>query len=232
VFHEVIAKLDEAPLTVPSASPGSAGGVKMIIDGTRFQQAVLQALYSSLLIPEIPKGIYAARYGDYTFLEAALASPRMHHLDASIGGMLSQNCREQVYATSPAELEADLESISGASTFARYSIYGSADLLFGICDLWYAAPRELENKVPFSSTIPTLVLNGQFDPVAPAYLGEQLAGNFHNATQVVLPALGHAPSAVRGQECPLSLAAVFLYDPSSDLDPVCGLEVDLNFAAR
>ncbi len=231
VFYDVKTKLDEAPITVPSTSPGSATGIKMIIDGTRFQQAVLQALYSNILIPEIPKGIYAARFGDTAFLEAALAY-RMGFLDPSLGGRLSQNCPEQVYATSPSELEADLESFPNTSAFARYSNLGSVETLFGICELWKAAPFQPENKSPLASSIPTLVFTGQFDPLSPDYLGEQLAGSLERATLVVFPGLGHASGTAPNVECPLSLAAVFLYDPYSSLDPTCGLEMGVHFTAR
>ena len=232
VFNEVKIKLDEHPLVVPSTSPGSASGVKMFIDGTRFQQAILQALYSSVLIPEIPKGIYSARYGDTAFLEEALASPRLHTFDPSAGGMLPRNCLEQVYATSPDELEAEIEDSPGTSDFARYSIFGSAESLFGVCQLWYPAPFEIENKAPLYSSVPTLIFSGQLDPVVPPAMGEQVAAHLDRGLRVLFPALGHAPSALRVQECPLSLAAAFLHDPLSDLDPACGLEMDVKFTAR
>jgi pimeloyl-ACP methyl ester carboxylesterase len=232
VFNEVKIKLDETPVQVPSTSTGSTTGIKMTIDGTRFQQAILQALYWNDLIPEIPKGIYSARYGDTAFLEAALTSRRIPLFDPSTGGMLSYSCPEQVYATSPSELEADLEAYPDRLAFARYSIFGSARSLFEICELWNPAPLEVESKAPLHTSIPTLIINGQLDPVVPAYLGEQLSSHLNRASHVVFPALGHAPSTARNQECPLSLAAVFLYDPFSEFDPACNGELHIEFTGR
>jgi pimeloyl-ACP methyl ester carboxylesterase len=232
VFNEVKAKLNDDPVLVPSTSAGSATGVKMMIDGTRFQQAILQALYSTVLIPEIPKGIYSARYGDTTFLETALASPHMHLFEPSVGGMLSQNCSDQVYATSPLELEADIEAFPDISAYIRNSIFGSPDSLFEVCEIWNGVPAQGSEKELLFSAIPSLIFNGQLDPVAPVYLGEQLASHLAQASLAVFQGLGHAPSTAPGQECPLTLATAFFYDPNSDFDPTCGLEMGIAFSGR
>jgi pimeloyl-ACP methyl ester carboxylesterase len=232
VFNEVMTKLVATPVTVSSIGPGSATGIKMVIDGRRFQQAILQALYSNVLIPEIPKGIYSARYGDTAILEEALALPRLRFLDPSVGGVLSQNCLEQVLMTSPTEIGLDLVAFPNISAFARYSFFGSPEILFGICELWKAAPNEGENYVPLYSSTPTLILAGLLDPVTPAYFGEQLAAHLDTSSYVVFPGLGHAPSTAPGFECPLSLAVVFINDPTSDLDSTCGLELEVHFTGR
>jgi pimeloyl-ACP methyl ester carboxylesterase len=231
VFYEVIKKLEDKPIVVPSASLGSSTGTKMIVDGVRFQQAVVQALFSKNLLPDIPKGIYSARYGDTTFLDAALSNPPGHFFNPSSGGMLSPHCPEQVYATTPAELEADLDAFPVSASLARYSIFGSAESMFGICDLWKTGPFDASFKAPLTGRIPTLIFTGGLDPIAPAYLGEQLASHLDRATLIQFPNLGHAVSTA-GFDCPLSLASIFLFEPDSELDPTCGVGMELGFTVR
>jgi pimeloyl-ACP methyl ester carboxylesterase len=231
VFYEVIKKLEDKPIIVPSASPGSSTGTKMIVDGVRFQQAVVQALFSNDLLPDIPKGIYSARYGDTAFLEAALSNPEGHFFNPSSGSRLSTHCPEQVYATTPAELEVDLDAFPASASLARYSIFGSAESLFGICDLWKTGPFDAGFKAPLSGGSPTLIFAGGLDPIAPAYLGEQLASHLDRATLIEFPNLGHAVSTA-GLDCPLSLASIFLFEPDSELDPACGVGIEPGFIVR
>lgn len=222
VFNELSAKLEANPLGPDSAGSSTS---RLVLDAIRFQEALRLALLSPALVPDIPQGIYALRYGETAFVEAALSAPRMYFSDPALGGMLSILCSEHAYAASPAALEgglqADLQAYPRTAALARYSLYGSGQGLFELCDQWQAAPFEVQPQLAPASAIPTLLLNGALDPLASPALLAQPPSGLEQATWVEFPNLGHALSLGPQGACPLSIALAFLHDPAADLPLAC-----------
>jgi pimeloyl-ACP methyl ester carboxylesterase len=193
VFNELVGKLEGTPLGVDTSSSTSSMGTGQVVDALRFQEVLRLALLSPALIPDIPQGIYALRYGDTAFAEAVLSAPRMHYTDPALGAMISILCTEQAYATSPSSLEASLEAYPRTATLARFMLYGSGKGLMEICDLWQAAPFDAQVKRLPAGTTPALILSGALDPLYSADLAGQLsrAGGRSKAGYVVeFPGLG------------------------------------------
>jgi pimeloyl-ACP methyl ester carboxylesterase len=222
VFNELSAKLEANPLRPDSAGSSTS---RLVVDALRFQEALRLALLTPALLPDIPQGIYALRYGDTAFVEAALSAPRMYFTDPALGGMLSILCSEHAYALTPASLEAglqaDLQAYPRTAALARYSLYGGGQGLFEICDQWQAAPFQAQPEFAAASAIPTLLLNGALDPLASPALLAQPSPALEQATRVEFPNLGHALSLGPQGACPLSIALAFLHDPAADLPLAC-----------
>jgi pimeloyl-ACP methyl ester carboxylesterase len=220
VFNELSAKLEANPLRPDAAGLSTS---RLVLDALHFQEALRLALLTPALLPDIPQGIYALRYGDTAFVEAALSAPRMYFSDPALGGMLSILCSEHAFALTPASLEAglqaDLQAYPRTAALARYSLYGGGHGLFEICDQWQAAPFQAQPRL--ASAIPTLLLNGALDPLASPALLAQPPSGLEQATWVEFPNLGHALSLGPQGACPLSIALAFLHDPAADLPLAC-----------
>jgi hypothetical protein len=72
------------------------------------------------------------------------------------------------------------------------------------------------------SDIPTLVLEGEFDPVTPPEYGQLVAGYLSNSYFFEFPGVGHD---VLGNECARSIAGAFINDPSEAPDDACIAEM-------
>jgi len=75
----------------------------------------------------------------------------------------------------------------GVETFASLdkSVYRAAT-----AELWGVDMREVAGSV----TVPTLVLVGEHDSIAPPHLSRELSGVIHGAQLVVIPDAGHLPN--------------------------------------
>jgi pimeloyl-ACP methyl ester carboxylesterase len=207
-------------------------GTGLVVDALRFQEVLRLALLSPALIPDIPQGIYALRYGDTAFAEAVLSAPRMHYTDPALGAMISILCTEQAYATSPSSLEASLEAYPRTATLARFMLYGSGKGLMEICDLWQAAPFDAQVKRLPAGTTPALILSGALDPLYSADLLAELEAGLKQATSLNFPGLGNGVSIGVGGACPLSIATSFLSDPTAEVQAGCVGEMKVEFRSR
>ena len=69
------------------------------------------------------------------------------------------------------------------------------------------------------SGIPTLVLEGEFDPVTPPEYGRLVADNLTNSYFLEFPGIGH--DLIGASECARTIAGAFLADPSQAPDATC-----------
>ena len=90
--------------------------------------------------------------------------------------------------------------------------------LYGVCDLWSElGPSPL---VPVGSGVPTLVLAGQFDPVARPALSRHVAELIGNRARFVeLPLVGH--NVRQFSPCGAKIAADFIDHPERAPDLSC-----------
>ena len=94
-----------------------------------------------------------------------------------------------------------------------------------ICDMWGAEEADPIENEPVWSDIPTLILAGEYDPIAPPAWGALAAETLGNSFYYEFPGVGHGVS-VSGEGCPLSVALAFLDDPTAEPDTSCLAEMD------
>lgn len=102
----------------------------------------------------------------------------------------------------------------------RYATYPDAF----ICPTWEAGQAGANETAPVESTIPTLILTGgDFDSVTPPAYAELAAQTLSESHLFVFPKYTHAVSF---EECPKSMVAAFLADPSRAPDSSCIEDMD------
>jgi len=105
-------------------------------------------------------------------------------------------------------------------------LVGSADSeviveygIFGICKNWPVEEADPWVKEPLVSDIPTLLLEGEFDPVTPPEYGRLVAGNLSNSYFFEFPGAGH--NVAVANECARSIIGAFFDDPTQAPDAAC-----------
>jgi len=86
-------------------------------------------------------------------------------------------------------------------------------------------PRDSSEYGPVETDIPTLLIEGDMDPITPPPLAKAILPGFSNATYVEFPYAGHGPS--RSVECAGDMLNKFFDDPSAEPDVSCVDEMEV-----
>ncbi|MBN2393751.1 MAG: alpha/beta hydrolase, partial [Anaerolineae bacterium] len=223
-YYDLVAELDVEPLSVWGVLASDGRTFNAQVDGVELTSAVFFAMYSTDLIPMAPQMIEDVRLGDFTWLRIFLAAPMNLEDDLSIGMMLSVNCHEEIFATTPEEINAANDAYPNTAAFGHSALFGSAEEHYALCEAWGAAPFDPREVEPVHSDIPALILVGEYDPATPPMFGRQVADNLSGSYFFEFAGRGHTSSFdVRddGRNCPFEMVLAFLADPTIEPDSAC-----------
>ncbi len=218
VYQSAIARHDAQPATVWSKRIGHKS-YRVLVNGDWITGAIFFGAYDTELIRYLPMMLHDVSRGDYELLAWMLGNVGQK-TDLSTGMYLSVNCHEEVFATTPAQLAADLAAYPHTESFANWSIYGTSETLFVLCETWHAAPFDPREAEPVLSDIPTLLLSGEYDPITPPAYGRMVAANLSASQHYEFPGQGHVVGLWQSS-CAVRIARDFISDPYAALDTAC-----------
>lgn len=231
VFYGLIDDLNAAPVDVPVVDPETGEEFDQTVTGDDVIDAVYSAFYGTETIPLIPAMIAQATAGDFDLLlelgaEGAHAPRRGQEdeaadaaltMDGDSEGMhYSVQCAEEVPFTRAATFEQALDAAPLALT--DWAIAGFEEYQ-AVCAFWEAAPADQRENEPVRSTVPTLVLAGEYDVATPPEWGQAATEGLPNSRYYAFPGYGHGISLDGG--CPTSITLAFFADPASEPDAQC-----------
>jgi pimeloyl-ACP methyl ester carboxylesterase len=222
-FLAIVDQLNQKPVALTLTTRMSKQEVVTQVDGNAFATALLAALvrpYSgnSARGTSIPKNIQAASQGNFGWVAENLSAD-LESRDGSAKGMYHS------------VLCARAKSIQATPTQALPPAYPQlvpwgareGDMVGKVC-----AILQVDLKPPFvyeNSDIPTLVLNGAYDPVTPQPYGEAVARNLKNSYVYTFPGLGHGaffpPPGMPATDCVIQIATDFLARPRQAPNSSC-----------
>jgi pimeloyl-ACP methyl ester carboxylesterase len=195
-LDQVFATLEAAPVEVPTH-----GGV-VRVTGRGFVEAMAGLLRDRESVRQLPLRVHQARGGDLGYVAAALGAPRGQ---ASMGAHLGVVCAEQMPATSAAAIEARAAALPAAVRGALASrFYPLA------CPVWAVPAAAASLREPVRADVPTLLLAGEMDAVAPPAWAAMLASTLPRARTLVVRGQGHE---VALGACGAAAAAAFIDAP-------------------
>ena len=217
VLFDTVERLNADPVPRQITDPFTGEEYDTFLDGGALLNLIFQVLYDSKLRYLLPEMIYDASQGNFTTLdhvrEALLAMMSL----TSRGLLFSVQCHEEVAFSSPQAFQAALGRMPQISSMYANNQQGT--LIFSICQMWEAGQAAPSANQPVTSSLPTLVLNGEFDPITPPAWGEHAAQTLSNAYVFTYPGIGHGATFV--DNCPRSMFTAFLLDPSTSPDDAC-----------
>jgi pimeloyl-ACP methyl ester carboxylesterase len=164
--------------------------------------------------------IYDAASGNFGLAEWIMGISVGTESGISYGMMLSVNCHEETFATTPEQISADFDSYPDVAGYAYEAVFGDPRTLFTICQEWGAAPFDPREGQPVASDIPALIIAGEYDPITPPDYGRQVAALLSRSYFYEFPGQGHGPS-MWASDCAYEIARAFLSDPLSAPDASC-----------
>lgn len=219
VFNGLIDRFDKEPVSIKALNKSTGFTQEVKVNGVDMLSAVVWGLHTSELVPVIPKAIYDTQNGDYTFLSFALGVPGGEYNSLGMGTYFATVCPEQVYASTPQEVDADLNLSPVLMKFGLAGLFGSSQHVFDLCQAWGARAHDPRDSEPVRAKIPTLVISGQYDPTTPVTTGEMVAADLPASYFFVIPGMGHG--ATVGNECSFKITMEFLNDPLNSPDSTC-----------
>jgi pimeloyl-ACP methyl ester carboxylesterase len=212
VFFNLVDQFNKTPAKITLTDPTSQKTYPAILNGDGFQASIFQMLYSSEIIPMLPRLIYAARDGNFTVFELFYSLLTFDYT-MSYGMYYSVICAED------ADFNLSDYDLSGLRPQIVESEADSAEFLLDTCQMWdvdYLGPQLDE---PVQSDIPTLILTGDYDPITPPDYARQAAETLPNSTLVEFPDGGHGE--LTSSDCADEIFLQFIADPNTRPDTSC-----------
>lgn len=226
-FLAVVDQLNRQPVPLTLTTPLSKQAVVTRLDGNAFVAALVPLMarpYSGDTArgTSIPRLIQAASQGNFAWAADSLADD-LESSDGSAKGMYhSVVCvrAKSVQATPDQALP---------PPYPQLVAWGirEGEAVTKVCSVLQA-----DLKPPFvqrNPEIPTLVLNGAYDPVTPQPYGEAVARNLKHAHAYTFPGLGHGsffpPPGMAATSCVIQMATDFLADPRQAPNSSCLAQV-------
>ena len=104
-------------------------------------------------------------------------------------------------------------------------VEGASEALAQSCVDVGVLSRPRSDYIPVQTDIPTLLVEGDWDPITPPPLAHAIAPGFSNMTYVEFPYAGHGPT--RSVECAGDMLNLFYDDPTAEPDLSCVDEMDV-----
>jgi|GEM_PF-470767 len=216
VFYELVDQLNAGPVTVGVNT--SSGRIDLVVDGNRLISLTYGMLYKTAVIPQLPGMIYATRNGNYGPL-ANLESSRLTGSGGFSHGMyFSVQCSEEIAFTNLDEVNAEMSRYPRLSTFFS-GVMENTPTIFELCAAWgVQQPDPIEN-MPVQSSVPTLLLSGEYDPVTPPAWGRMAGGTLSTSFFYEFPGTGHA--VITRGACAYGIIRAFLDNPTAAPESSC-----------
>jgi pimeloyl-ACP methyl ester carboxylesterase len=224
VFYNLVEQLDAEPLIVEIPDPFTGESYAIEVNGARFASVAVWGLSSSYTIPLIPQAIYQAHGGNCESIVYGMAAPLLMYKDISLGMMISVECHDHAFATTPAALDDLIADFHLTEALGLLSLSGEE--VVEICQTWGAAPFDPHHGRSLVGDIPTLVLAGEYDSTTPPLFGQRVAETLSAGYYFEFPGKGHSPSTGGARDCAQHIILAFLDDPTTEPDSACIAEMD------
>jgi len=217
-FESLRARLDAGPVAVRLPDPVTAEPREVTFTGGHLAAAARMLLYSDQTAALLPLFIHEAQStGNFAPL-AAQAEMILGQLQEALAyGMHNAVvCSEDLPYF-------DLDTIDREALDSTFLGAGMLDGLVAMCSVWPRGVVDDDLKAPLRSTVPALLLSGEFDPVTtPAYAAAAAPG-FADHAQVTFRGQGHIQLGLR---CAQQLMRRFLdAGTAAGLDASCADDV-------
>ena len=212
-FYNVVAKLDTDPAAIQVTNPANGQRYPAVLNGDGFISAIFQAMYDSSVLPAIPELIRRANNGDFTALEPIVAAIS---LDPSFMPAMYWS----VICAEDADFEPSFLTYPGVRPELARDQAVNNQSIKDLCQAWKVRDLAPILGAPVTSTVPTLILNGRFDPITPPSNGLLASQTLSNSTVITVPTTAHGAFPAGGQ-CINQIMDTFLASPQLAVDTRC-----------
>lgn len=221
-FAQMVQSLDRRPISI-TVKDAAGRNHQRPFTGRNAVDVVYSDLNDAALIPRLPKVIYAASKGNPAAL-AALAQDGLTPDSLSWGMRYSVWCADGLPLDDPA--------IVSRQTYRAHPLFDdeiSAAFNPAICSFWSVPPAAATEWLPLTSSIPTLIFAGEYDPNTPPSWGRRALRTLSNGYLYEFAGYSHVPSR---SACAREMTIAFFDDPTKAPDAPCFAKIKERAFAR
>jgi len=227
VFLTLYDQLNQNPMPITLTVSDTKETIDTTLDGTRLIDAVAPYLYNTEGSTFLPRDLYQAKAGDFSWAEKQLS-----------GGLSSTNAQGMYHAV--------LCSQTNSAQFNPADLFPKPyDALVPLgrresedvrrfCDL--LAVKQQDAFAYKNTEIPMLLFSGEYDPVTPEAYAQTVASYLKTAYSYTFPAVGHvvlvSPPDRAAAECFANITLAFLAAPAQTPDSSCLARVKPVFVVK
>jgi len=210
-FNRLLSRLQTSPITVRPRA-----GRPVLLTSTALAQILFDALYSRKNIPLAPQLVVQLAGGKQTTLDTMVGSLETQWSSISLGMGTSVHCGDVIEPDSHVQLSSAIHTLPLAlrTDTARAESAWSA-----LCAFWGTKAVSPREKEQISSSIPTLILDGQYDPVTPPSYGALVQKTLSHSYRFVFPGVAHGVRFT--SRCASDLTWTFIDHPAQKPDSTC-----------
>ncbi len=211
VFYRLVHDLNTQPITFQTPQQ-----VTVQFSGDDLMHWLVQALSNTDLIPLLPAVLFQLRNHDYTQLSRIYGTVGTDDDTTSIGLFYAVECGEDMAYTTLQRLQA---SVQVQAPELRPWMLASLLGTYRACQFWNVKPVPAVQKEPVTNSIPTLILEGEYDPLTPPANGILAAQTLSRSFFFLFPGVSHGLHTTN--PCPREIGRAFLDHPTVKPDASC-----------
>ncbi len=210
-FAQMVRSLDRRPIDIV-VKDASGRNHRRPFTGRNAVDTIYSELNNAAAIPDLPKAIYSASKGNYAAL-TAFAQDGLSPDSLSWGMRYSVWCADGLPLDDPAIVDRETHS-------AHPLFDGEISAAFNpaICSFWKVPATDPSEWLPLTSSIPTLIFAGEYDPNTPPPWGRRALRTLNNAYLYEFPGYSHTPSR---SACAREMTLAFFDNPTKAPDTTC-----------
>ena len=212
----LLAQMEQAPVKTSIAHPLTGVPEEFTLTRNSFLLMLFGQLYSPEIATLVPLMLDRATKGDWAPFVA---------LSQGISGGMSESISHGMFFSVVCAEDAPFITGEAITRVAQGTWFGEQLVrnMLEPCKVWPQGSVPEGYREPVKSSVPTLLLSGELDPVTPPSWGEEAKKTLSSSLHVVVPGMGHN-TVVLG--CVQSLMADFVKQGSVEgLKPQCGSDL-------
>jgi pimeloyl-ACP methyl ester carboxylesterase len=209
----LVDRLTAAPASVVISDPATGQPFTVQLTGNDLLAGIFRSLYEPQLIRVLPFVLDQLAAGNSDILAPLVQSAIGTASSDARGLYYTVQCHEDVPFNQPAAISQ--QASRNPSLFAALPSRPDP----AVCAVWDGGAALSTPKTPIRSSIPTLILAGEFDPTTPPAWGRLTAATLPNSYVYEFAAMGHAVLGYSG--CARDIAITFLNNPAIEPDADC-----------
>ncbi len=214
-FYKLVTDLNANPVHFQTTNIYTGKNYDVTMAGDDFVFVLFSALYASSIIRMLPKMIYHVRAGDYLLLSQIYGEVEFDDT-FSDGLFYSDECNEDWSFLTQNDINSSLQ---GVVPQIQPALKGSLQQEYDSCRVWNVQKAPTVQKQAVVSSIPTLVLSDEYDPITPPANGKLAAQTLKNSYYFLFPGLGHG--AEYSSSCVNSIVSTFDDAPTQRPSGTC-----------
>ncbi len=215
VFYQLVTDLNTSPTHFQTTDATTNKSYTVVMAGDDFVFVLFDALYRTQIIPLLPQMIFQVHAHNNTLLSQIYGIVEFD--DTFSDGMFySDECSEDWDFLTPQDITT---AMNGITPQIEPALQDELQQEYDTCQLWHVQQAPAAQKQPVVSTIPTLVLSDEYDPITPPANGQLAAQTLKNSYFFLFPGLGHG--AEYNSSCVDSIISAFDDNPTQKPSDAC-----------